>query len=264
MTRLTWCSDVHLEFLSDESIVRFSESLASYPSDGIVLTGDISNASKLVYHLSVLERIVSRRVFFVLGNHDYWGSSVENVRKKMHELHNVSQYMKYLSELSYVPVSPVTAVIGHDGWYDAIHGNWQTSNFGLNDWNNVHDFISVGGSANRASIVGVSRKLSLEAATSVMNSIKAAVRYHKNIVILTHVPPVPSKLGDADGVPWFTSKLMGDCLIAASRAYPDVKFTVLCGHQHAVEKHTLANNMIVHVAGATYGSPAIAEFIDVP
>src|SRR5574343_2067919 len=124
MARLTWCTDVHFEFLNDVEVAAFAKRLAEVPSDGIVITGDISISKQLVYHLSIIERAANKRVFFVLGNHDYYGSSIEYVRKQMHELHNISQYLKYVSELGYVPLTSTTAIVGHDGWYDAAWGDW--------------------------------------------------------------------------------------------------------------------------------------------
>jgi predicted phosphohydrolase len=265
MARLTWCTDIHLEFLNDDAIARFAKELSAVPSDGIVITGDISNSKLLVYHLSIIERAANKRVFFVLGNHDYYGSSFEKVRKQMHEVHNISQYLKYVSELNYVPLTTATAIVGHDGWYDAAWGDWQRSMTSLNDWQNIQEFVLAGGQANRGAVVAESRKLAHDATTHVMNAIKSAVRYHKHVVVLTHVPPFPQLTqGDADGLPWFTSKLMGDMLSNAAQSFPNVKFTVLCGHTHSAGEAQIAPNMVVRSAFAEYTKPAIAGVLEVP
>jgi predicted phosphohydrolase len=264
MTKLAWCSDIHLEFLDDNSVMAFARQLQESNTEGVLITGDISNSQRLIYHLSALERGVGQRIFFVLGNHDYWGSSLENVRKNMHGLHNVSQYLKYMTELSYVPVTPITAVVGDDGWYDANYGNWKTTLLKLNDWQNTHDFIQVGGAANVAAVVGVARKIAHEGTTHLMNSIKAAIRYHKHLIVITHVPPYSQLAGPAEGIPWFSNKYMGDMLTAAAAAYPNIKFTVLCGHSHYESVINVSANMTVRSAAATYGKPAIAGIIDAP
>lgn len=265
MARLTWCSDIHLEFLSDVAVAAFAKQLAEVQSDGIVITGDISISKQLVYHLSIIERAANKRVFFVLGNHDYYGSSIESVRKHMHELHNISQYLKYVSELGYVPFTSTTAIVGHDGWYDAAWGDWQNSALALNDWQSIQEFVLAGGPVNKGAIVAESRKLAHAGVTHVMNGIKAAARYHKHIVVLTHVPPYAQlSRGDHDGLPWFTSKLMGDMLSNAAQSFPNIKFSVLCGHTHVAADHKPASNMTVRCAQAEYTKPAISGILEVP
>ena len=136
------------------------------------------------------------------------------------------------------------------------------------DWSAIHDFIPVNGA--KATIVAEARKLAHEGVTHMQNGIKQAVRYHKNIIVLTHYPPWPQahvhqgKQGDWNAAPWFTSKMMGDMLLDAAKAYPNVKFTVLAGHTHGKYDGQVANNMEVHVGGAEYNQPALQGLIDVP
>ena len=265
MAKYTWCSDVHFEFLQDDQVLRFSEEVAAIPSDGILITGDISVSQKLVYHLSVFEKAVQRPIIFVLGNHDFWGSNFEKVHKNMHGLDNMSQFLKYCPERPYLPVTPTTCVLGHDGWYDASYGNWKTSTALVSDWQSIYDFLQKGGNANIPEVVNLAKAQSIAGATFVMNSIKSAVRYHKHLCVLTHVPPFPQvSQNDENLRPWYVSKFMGDCLEAAARAYPQVNFTVLCGHAHNAAEFKPMPNMVVRCAAATHGKPQIAGVIDLP
>ena len=81
-----WLTDIHLEFLRDKKAVGFVEELAAREFDGIFLTGDISNAGRLEFHLRLFEDNYQAPVYFVLGNHDYYGGSVESVRIMIREL----------------------------------------------------------------------------------------------------------------------------------------------------------------------------------
>ncbi len=65
---------------SKETIV-FVKVLASQKLDGLFLTGDISTASQIEAHLQLFEDLYQSPVYFVLGNHDYYGGSIEAVRK---------------------------------------------------------------------------------------------------------------------------------------------------------------------------------------
>jgi predicted phosphohydrolase len=268
MATYAWATDIHLDHLGDDQqkLIKFGESLIQGNPTGILLTGDISVARKLTYHLSAVEKIVQRPIYFVLGNHDYYGGTLEPVRKAMRELTNLSPFLRYMPTMPYLGITQSTAIVGHDGWYDALLGDWQNSNFQMSDWTAIGDFIPVNG--NKATIVTLARKLAHEGVQHVHNGIKQAVRYHKNIVVLTHFPPFPQchvyqgKQGDAGAMPWFTSKFMGDMLMDASKAFPQCNFTVMCGHTHGKWDGQITPNLTVHVGAADYGSPMLQGTID--
>jgi len=115
----------------------------------------------------------------------------------------------------------------------------------------------------------MSRSLAREAVLHVQASIKSAVRYHHNIIVLTHVPPFKEshvyngKIGDDDAQPWFTSKMMGDMLLDASKAYPSHRFTVLAGHTHGKWSGKITDNLSVNVGGAEYYAPALQQLVEV-
>lgn len=269
MAPYAWATDIHLDFLGGDPqrLIHFAESLVAQNPTGLFLTGDLSTGKELVYHLSALEKIVQRPIYFVLGNHDYYGTSIEETRKTMKELSNASAFLRYMPTMPYYALTPATAVIGHDGWYDAIHGDWQKSDFEMNDWRAIKEFAEVRG--NKATIVAEARRLAHEAVTHVHNGIKQAVRYHRNLIILMHVPPYKEshiyqgKIGDDYAQPWFTSKLMGDMLTQASQAFPNHNFTVLAGHTHGKYTGKVADNLIVNVGGAEYYRPQLQGLVEV-
>lgn len=269
MAKYAWATDIHLDFLrGDEArLVAFADQLVAQNPTGIFLTGDISVARDIVLHLSVIEKAAQRPIYYVLGNHDYFGSSIEVVRKNMHVLSNMSPFLRYMPTMPYYALSQATAVVGHDGWYDAINGSWQNSSFSMVDWDAIYDFKQVNG--NKATIVTQARKLAHEGVTHVQNGIKQAVRYHKNIVVLTHFPPFKEahihqgRVGDDSAQPWFTSKMMGDMLMDASKAFPTHSFTVLCGHTHGKFDGKITNNLQVHVGASEYNQPALQGLIEI-
>lgn len=269
MSHYAWATDVHLDFLKGDQrrLIAFAESLVERNPTGILLTGDVSVAHQLVFHLSAVERVVQRPIYFVLGNHDYYGSGIEEMRKSMHQLSNISPFLKYMPTLAYQALSPSTALVGHDGWYDALYGDWQGSKFEMTDWQLIHDFRQVNG--DKSTIVSLARKLARDAVLHVQAGIKQAVRYHKHVIVLTHFPPFreahvhQGRTGDDHAQPWFTSRMMGDMLLDASRAYPNVKFTVLSGHTHGKWSGKIAENLMVHVGGAEYARPVTQGLVEV-
>jgi len=282
MANYVWCTDVHLDHFNDddEKLKKFAESLVEKGPTGVLITGDISVSPKLVYHLSVIERVVQRPVYFVLGNHDYWGADITKLRGTMKELTNMSSYLKYMPTVPYLALSQTTAVVGHDGWYDALYGDWKNSNLIMNDWYNTADFAPYVGPktprsygaprpVNVQGVVGECQKLAHEGVTHIMNGIKQAVRYHKTIVVLTHFPPFEQAhvyngaRGDKYAMPFYTSKMLGDMLLDAARVYPDVRFEVFAGHTHGQYDGQIAKNLFVHVGGATYGRPT-SNIVQIP
>lgn len=280
MSKFAWCTDIHLDHLHDDaSLISFAEGLVATDPASILITGDISTAKNLVYHLSAIERVVQRPVFFVLGNHDYWGGDIDTVRKEMKDVCNMSQFLKYLPLSPYTPVSPTTAIVGHDGWYDAYYGDADKSQFVMNDWALIRDYVQFSGGgqfmninrgvADKAGVISFSRKLAKQGVDHIAAGIKAAVRSYKNIVVLTHYPPFAEthmyqgKIGDVNSQPWYTSRQMGDMLLAAAKAYPNVHFNVLAGHTHGRYDGRILPNLEVHVADAAYGSPGLSGLIDI-
>lgn len=281
MVKYAWATDCHLDHIpSEQAFIDFANSLIERDPPGIFITGDISNAQHLVYHLSALEKLVQRPIFYVLGNHDFYNGDIESVRKSMKQVSNMSQFLKYVPLKSYTMLTPSTALVGHDGWYDALNGDAKNSQFMMSDWCMIKDFLPHSGGhqfmyrmnavKDKDALITHVRKLAHEAVLHVHNGIKDAVRYHKNVIVLTHYPPFAEshvyrgQVGDKDAQPWYTSKMMGDMLLDAAKAFPHVNFTVLAGHTHGHYEGKHADNLRVIVGGAEYRSPKLSGLIEVP
>jgi predicted MPP superfamily phosphohydrolase len=68
-----WLTDIHLEFLTNKEAAAFVRYLALKGLDGLFVTGDISTANRIEGHLQLFEELYKAPVYFVLGNHDYYG-----------------------------------------------------------------------------------------------------------------------------------------------------------------------------------------------
>ena len=82
--QLAWTSDLHLVFLRPSAtgaggLLSWLEGLAREPFDALAISGDISEAPSLREHLGLLESYVRRPIYFVLGNHDFYRGSFEQV-----------------------------------------------------------------------------------------------------------------------------------------------------------------------------------------
>ena len=270
MTRLAWLTDPHFDHCeqSEYLIENISKKANDAQVDALILSGDISSSKKLVYHLSVLERTFQKPIYFVLGNHDYWGSDIETVRKTVLSTAGYSSYLKFLTRSSYVALSKSTCVLGHDGWYDAYLGNAMSSQMGLNDWDRIYDFIKTFGRQTREETIKVSRELASQSLSHIKECIKAAAKYHNNIVIVTHVPPFieacryGAEPTQFDALPWFCNAQLGNLLRVAGDSYKNINFTIFAGHTHFKGEHHIAKNIHCYVGASTYGKPDIQEIVN--
>lgn len=270
MVRLAWCTDVHLDCVDDAEATAFAGSIRAKNVDGVIISGDVSVASRLQEHLSLLERVVQRPIYFVLGNHDFYHSTeMHQVRDVMKNMTNKSQFLRYLPNSLYIQLTPDTALIGADGWYDARLGNPNNSDVLLNDFFLIGDYVREGKrGTDRKKIIELSQRLAHEEVMRMHNSIKEAHRYCKRMVIVSHVPPFAEshlfeghEAGD-DGHPWFTCKAFGDMLMDASKAFPETSFLVLTGHTHSAYRGKFGNNLEIVVAGAEYMRPKVETILE--
>lgn len=282
--KYAFLTDIHLDCLNDKGLSEFIDRCTSHDVDGYLISGDISTASTLISHLEFLTTTLKKSINFCLGNHDFWYGSIETTRRAVSALtcDLVKKYeINYVSDYRYYVLSPTTALVGHDGWYDALNGDGKNSNFMMNDWFNIKeysenldvDYTSFGpriSLESRFKIIEISQALASEAVTRVLLGLRDAVGMgFKEIVVLTHVPPWSAahvhegRPGSLNAMPWFTSKLMGDALEEFAEKHSDVNFTVLCGHTHGRTTVRVSDNVICHVGHSDYVNPDVQFVLDV-
>ena len=60
--KLGWLTDIHLSFLDPDAIEDFMASVAQLPCDGILLSGDIGEASDVMQFLNSLDNAVQKPI----------------------------------------------------------------------------------------------------------------------------------------------------------------------------------------------------------
>jgi Icc protein len=258
MTRLAWLSDLHLDFLdSDAAVAAFCDSVAALETDAVLISGDIGNAATLQHHLQLLEAHLRRPIYFVLGNHDFYGSGIADVRRDVAALCARSTALRWMPAAGLLPLGDETWLAGHDGWGDGRLGNGSRSRFILNDYYCIRDFLglSIDGWFERMAALGD------EAAAFLREILVRGFESRRRMILLTHVPPFREaawhlgRHSDDDAAPHFVCKAVGDLLIEVMAARPDCSMTVLCGHTHSPGVVHILPNLEVRTAAAEYGSP---------
>lgn len=289
--RIAWVTDIHLDFLNEEDdITAFIDKIKTYDPDMLVITGDISTAPNLEYHLSLLRRRWGDLpLYFVLGNHDYYHGSFAAVHNVMY-----NQYSNnwLVAKPNGIKLNDTTLLLGHDGWYDGGYGNWFEPAVIMNDYFSIEDLLKKTGkrAAELKTIYTRNRewffslieplyyelqRLGQHAATFIENAVERNLEGNDKFVILTHIPPFPENAvhgptpeialpSNSVWLPNFTSKYMGDRLLAVAEKYPDKQFLVLCGHSHGKITTNPLPNLEVKTGFAKYGAPAMSiEIIEI-
>ena len=256
MPGLLWTSDIHLDHASAEVRERFATRLREATETALLVTGDISVASRLVVDLEFLADAVAAPLYFVLGNHDHYGSSVAAVRDAVIALGVRRPEIQWLPPAGVVELGDKTVLIGVDGWADGRHGDPATTPLVLNDDRLIAEIAAQSG---RATKLAVKRALADADAARLAVLLERATATATQIIVATHVPPFveampkSGRLAHPHWQPLLVSGATGAVLRRFAAENPEITCTVLCGHTHAATDTLVMPNLRCRVMGARYG-----------
>jgi predicted phosphodiesterase len=260
MPSLAWATDLHLDHAGDEARAALLEALRRSAADAVILTGDISVASRLIADLRAIGAAAARPVYYVLGNHDHYGASIAAVRDGVIALAEEDPRMQWLPPAGVVPLDADTALIGVDGWADGRFGDALATPFVLNDDRLIAEIAAQPG---RVGKLAIKRALADADAARLAVLLERSAPMARCLIVATHVPPfveaLPAhgRLSDPRWRPLLTCAATGRVLTAFARAHPDHHLTVLAGHTHAATETRVLPNLVCRVGSARYGSPVV-------
>ena len=257
--RATWLTDIHLNFLKPLALEAFYERVRAAQPHVLLVTGDIGESDSVVRFVTELGQIAP--IYFVLGNHDYYRSSIASVRAAMQRL---PTELTWLPAVGPLKITPRTTILGVDGWGDARCGD-AASKVQLSDWQLIDDFRRGDRNATLARLGANEARL--------LRDHLAAAPASEHLVVLTHVPPFPEACiyddvqSDDAWLPWFTCIATGDVLREHARTHPDQQITVLCGHSHGIGAFHAEPNLVVRTGGwpkgiEGYGNPVVQDTLE--
>ena len=236
--RVAWATDIHLDFLADPQVLAFAATLATDHPDIVVLSGDLSHAELLEHHLRLLAQEIACPIYFVLGNHDYYGSSIAAVRQAVAELGARKTRLRWLPAHGVVALSEETAMVGVDGWADARLGDPQHTPVVLNDFIHIEDLVATLDPLVRATpgLLRTTDRLSLHAKLRALGDDEAAWREYDTCALLragARFPgPVLVDQGDADK--FLADQLRPEALAqACADTHQSLRLRVQRGHDHS-------------------------------
>ena len=266
--RLAWLTDIHFDFCDDATQEALLEEVLAGSPDGVLLGGDIANAATLVKALHRFDRVMNQAgvpVYLVLGNHDYYRSSVAEMNAVVRDYCRASRALHWLPDVGVVELTPNTALVGHGGWGDGRCGDYWGTPILLNDFIYIEELVTPSKQVRLEAL----QRLGDASAASLQRHVDAALACRPNVLVLMHVPPFVAscwhegKVSDDQWSPFFVCKAAGDVLHAAMQAHPNHQMRALCGHTHSPGVAHILDNLRVDTGGAVYRKPEIAGWIEV-
>jgi 3',5'-cyclic-AMP phosphodiesterase len=268
--RLAWLTDIHLNFVDAVRFRDFLE-LVKQRADAVAISGDIAESRDVCHYLRSIEEVVQKPIYFVLGNHDFYRSSISQVRSMVTGLAAESKHLQYLTAMRVVELTAKTAIIGHDSWADGRFGDLNNSDVILSD----HALIAElsrwfnGYQLDKENLLRTMTSLADEAAGHFATVLEEAAGKYPNVIAVTHVPPFreaawyQGRTSSEDFLPHFACKAVGDVMQTVMREHPNSKLLVLCGHTHGGGEIQPSDNIRVLTGEAEYGKPIISGILEV-
>lgn len=263
--KLAWLTDIHLDFLTLQHIQDFAYKTREQEPDIYLIGGDISTAPLLQTHLRMLDHYWQKPIYFVLGNHDYYKSSIRQVQQELQTFLLDHPFLKWLPQEGVVELSPTTALIGHGLWADGRLGLKEKSTVLLNDYALIEELKYT----DQRTLFDTLNELGDIAAQEFSILLKDALARYNHIYALTHVPPFEQatrynhQLSDPHFLPHFCCFVAGQVIQQIMAEQPDKMLTILSGHTHDASETWISDNIFVKTGGAIYRHPKVQEIITI-
>lgn len=255
-----WLTDPHLVPWNRYKMLN---SILDEKPAAVLATGDLSYGPTLISDLVFIGKRIGRPFRFVLGNHDYHGSSIKEVHDKVKEVCAKYKNLVWMTDAGVVPLNEEAAAIGSEGWYDVRIGNPEFIKYTF-DWYLISDFKKLSSMKER---IEKFREIAKQSANYLTLKLEEAVETYKTVYLLTHFPPWPeanrchSWISEAFWEPYNTNLILGQELEKVMQKYKKRHLIVLCGHTHSAMQIHVSRNIECRVGRGAYHKLSDEEII---
>ena len=228
----------------------------------MVITGDISAGPHRSDQYSELAEHVNKPIYFVLGNHDRYGTTFANTEAVVARVMTRFSHLVRLDGSQVIPLNESVALVGVEGWADGLGGEGPATKARINDFYQILDFAT----EPEPQVFRAMKERARKYARALKPSLLKALKEYQTTIVATHVPPYEGAAwhegspSSGDYQPFFSSPTMGKLIKAAATEHPGKSVLVLCGHTHSPGIYR-DGNILVLTAGARYGFPEISQTI---
>lgn len=264
--RLLWLTDLHLEYADAATRRQFFETLRRTRFDAAVITGDISSRDRLAPDLLDLGRACAPRpVRFVLGNHDFFGSSFSAVDGLVADTCRQQRNLNHLGQGEVIQLTDIDALIGHRGWADGRAGQGLASTLRIKGSECIEDLRC----GLREEVFRKMEALGRASGRYFLDTLPDAMKRYRRVWIATHFPPFSwastfnGKPCGARYAPYYSNCSAGGAIRFVARRHQKNRITVLCGHTHDRASVCFSPNISVCTGGTKRGHPQMQWIFDI-
>jgi len=259
---IKWLSDIHLNFYREkEERIDLYKSINRGSFDSIIITGDIAESETLHEVLLELSENITKDVYFVLGNHDFYGGSVDSSSTIAEEFSLfVDERICYLPDHSYVALNKELGLclVGENGWADGRNGSGIDSYVSLNDQYYIEDLNEAYGNGYRSELFRKMQQLADWDADSLNDKLMSLPKWCTKLIVATHIPPFTEtsryrgKPPSPDFLPFYSSQILGDTLKTFAEKHPHIQILSISGHTHGGGKAQILPNLVAKTHNSDY------------
>jgi hypothetical protein len=234
--KLLWVTDPHLDKKNLETRSFFTQQIINSNPDFFISGGDLSD--NFEKEISLVPNVTT---FYVLGNHEYYGKS----------LNYLPEHPGYLGDGSVVHFSESTCLIGNGGWPDAGAGCTANADRIMLDFAEIEDFNNI----LPSQFIDLLKDLGNECVQYFENIIPCVLECYETVYVLTHIPVFQETCYSRNGpttpedLPYYLSKAVGDYFRFMMEGRSN-NLIVLSGHTHFESRVQIESNILALVGEA--------------
>lgn len=264
MKTIAWLTDIHLNFLNDYQS-WWSNILIKSDVDSFIITGDLTENKELFSTLKNLGQS-DKKVYYVLGNHDYYCGSIEKTRDELSK-GDIANTV-YLGTNELIRLSDATILIGDDGWYDGRFGWYWRTKIKMNDFRYIKEFEG----RSKSDRLMIMQRYTDRSANRILDLCQKACKENiEELYIATHVPPFKeasvynNQISDEFHLPFYANYTVGITIKNGTEEFRKNggQVTVLCGHTHGRNVAQIDKGLAVKTGQSDYGYPQINEILNI-
>ncbi len=233
--RLLWVTDPHFEKAPQRIRDKIVQRLEARDYDMALITGDIATATTLPAILPKLaEACGQRRLFVLLGNHDFKGADVRETLFTADHICGRHRNLIHLTTSAPTRISDHTTLVGHHGLSGiACRRNQDTA----------------------------------ESSEKIRHGIFSARRSGTGLLAATHYPPFRSSAlfngrpCDKRGQFTYCNGVLGYMLIKLAKKHRQLPIRVFAGHTHHACEDTILPNLHCRVGRAGPGQTGVQGIV---
>lgn len=252
---LAWVTDLHFEVAeAPDAVDRIVNAWNASAAEAVVCTGDLAEGSLLLPTLGRIDDRLRKPFYFVLGNHDFYDGSIDEVRQEVALLAHVSRRLRYLTAEAPVQLNERTALVGDDGWSDGRVGSFFESDVTMRDYERIPELTGIEVASRAAKLEQLGRSSAERLRPKLITACESA----RNVLVATHVPPYreacryKGHVADDFWAPHFVCGSVGETLTEVAQMRPDRRIETYCGHCHHVALFRPLPNLTVYASAACF------------